>query len=1820
MKKTINYNGGVSMLLYKKMFTIILLLSALSQAVLAVTTGTSDGTYDFDSLGANDSGGSGFKVQGDKFVVSNALISASPILYLHLGTGGGSNQVSGSFTLKAENGSTMKTFTYGDLQMGSFSSSTTVTAFTIVFKDYSANILGTHSISSNFTVPSNGTTLVSSLSFGTSIPGGGYDLVSQIDISYTTSTPTSNFEFQSINLSNISSSVPILNASPANTLPSVPTVSEDDTDVAFADDIAIEDTDGDNQSVTLTATNGTLSITASGTTITTGDGTDDAVIAFNGTLVNVNTALDTLTFTPTANFNGTATLRMQTDDGNSGTDDDTLNITVSPVNDSPTVTGVPSDIAVTEDTASDFNLSAVTFIDVDGDSLTVTLASSTGIFTASTGGSVTVGGSGTASLTLVGTPININTFLDTPANIKYTGASNVNGDDAATFTINANDSTVNPQLGNSNIDISAVNDDPTVSGIPTDITVMEDITSNLDLSAITLTDVDSASLDIVLTITAGTGTLLASDSGGVVIAGSATGTITLSGTVTEINTFLDTASNIQYTGLSNVNGDDVTTLSFTANDGGNIGSAGGANVSLGSSNIDITATNDNPTVSTVPTDITVTEDLVSNVDLSAITLADIDSTGATFTLKLTVGAGVLSASDGGSVTVGNSGTATITLTGTPANIDTFLNTASNIAYTSASNASGDDATTLTLTANDQDGSGEVNLGSVNIDITDTPDVTVVSYDFSTNTLSVTGNGFIANTGADVDVSNIILTGEGGGVYILATSSDVEITSATSFSVLLTGTDIVEVETLLNKNGTSSEDSTTYNASFTDDFITGVTAGNTASPTNAITVTYSVPTITSATYDISTGQLVLTGTNFVKESGATNDIVANLVSITGEGGSYTLTDSANVEITNATSTTITLSATDKLSIHGILNKNGLSSSGATTYNLAVANNWMSGTPASQSIADLTLNAITVSNVAVPTITSISYDSDTGLVQVIGTNLFKKLGANNDIDVSKFTFTGGTGNATYQVTSASDVEITSSTSFSFTLSGADKTQVGALFDQIGVTSSGGSTYNIAAADDWLAGADAAIDISDGAGNAATVTINPGITSATYNATTGVLVVTATNIQANSGGSDIDASTLTFTGEGGDTYALTDTSDVNRDSVSQFTITLSGTDKAELNQMLNKNGTSSTGTTTYNLAASDDWCTNVTAGDTSDATNAMTVSNVLAPSVTSATYDAATGIVVVTGTNFLKFAGLANDINVSTFTFTAEGGETYTLTNSSDVEISSATEFSLTLSATDLAQLNQIVNKEGVSSTDATTYNLEVAEDWNKGAEASVSIVDASGNGVTVSNVALPTIASATYNASTGVVLVTATNLVKSSGATNDIDVSLLTFTGEAGATYTLVGTSDVEISSQTLFSITLDSTDKSAINNLLNKSGTSSVDATVYNLDAAEDWISGADAAVNVVDATANAITVLDTTPDAFSFTAKTSQALASLIASELVTITGISNGTLISIVNGEYEINEDNNWLTADSTIDNNDKITLRQTSSASNSTLTIASVTVGDITEDFSVTTLAAVVTPPVVIPPVITPEPTPTTQLLQSDAETIQTGINAESGGSGTEEEPFQIVFDDESGTPTTLIIKNIPDKEITFFPSSEASEYTLENAIASYNNNGTTEHAILIEGHEPTIAISFLPKAEVQFTLEGGVETKITVIDNDEQTDILVRAKANGTSQNSVTQNAIASSIESTIIGTRTTIQDDGEVIVDTPTVLSSLNNKITTQTSLDVNGDVVVSALKVRPDDSVESVALGSFTPGTEVKVQNIDGAVVVEIITDLGTQSFTIRSRR
>ena len=768
-------------------------------------------------------------------------------------------------------------------------------------------------------------------------------------------------------------------------------------------------------------------------------------------------------------------------------------------------------------------------------------------------------------------------------------------------------------------------------------------------------------------------------------------------------------------------------------------------------------------------------------------------------------------------------------------------------------------------------SADLTGNAVTVSNVTAPTITSATYDAATNVLVVTGTGLVKTIGAtnDITVSKLTITGEGGATYTLSTTGNVEVTSATSFSVTLSGADIAGVNNLLNKNGTSSISTTTYNLAAADDWDSVITGGNIADLTgNGITVSNAAPIVISSTYDASTGTLVVTGANMV--TGDTIDV--SKLSLTGQVGSYTLT-SANVTAASATSFTVTLNAADKLAINGILNNNGTAAVDTTTFNLAAAASWDASRTSS---ADLTGNAVTVSNVTAPTITSATYDGSTHVFTVTGTDLVKTIGATNDITISKLTITGE-GGATRTLSTTGNVEVTSATSFSFTLSGADIAAVDALLNKNGTSSISTTTYNLAAADDW----DSAItggNIADLTGNGITVSnAAPIVISSTYDASTGTLVVTGANMVT---GDTIDVSKLSLTGQAG-SYTLT-SANVTAASATSFTVTLNAADKLAINGILNNNGTAAVDTTTFNLAAAASWdASRTTSADLTG--NGVTVSNVTAPTITSATFDGSTNVLVVTGTGLVKTIGATNDITVSKLTITGEGGATYTLSTTGNVEVTSATSFSLTLSGADIAGVNNLLNKNGTSSISTTTYNLAAADDWDS-AITGGNIADLTGNGITVSNAA-PIVISSTYDASTGTLVVTGANMVTG----DTIDVSKLSLTGQAGS-YTLTS-ANVTAASATSFTVTLNAADKLAINGILNNNGTAAVDTTTFNLAAAASWDASR---TSSADLTGNAVTVSNVTaPTITSATYDGTTHVFTVTGTDLVKTIGATNDITIS---------------------------------------------------------------------------------------------------------------------------------------------------------------------------------------------------------------------------------------------------------------------------------------------------------------------------------------
>ena len=143
-----------------------------------------------------------------------------------------------------------------------------------------------------------------------------------------------------------------VNDLPTSTAPASITGTED-TSIAFTggNALTVADVDGTNLTVTLSATNGTLTMTTlTGLAFTVGDGTADVTMTFSGTQAALNSALATLSYAPTADFNGAAAVTFSVTDGVAGPVVKVVNLTITAVADI-----VADSVTTLEDTPITFN-------------------------------------------------------------------------------------------------------------------------------------------------------------------------------------------------------------------------------------------------------------------------------------------------------------------------------------------------------------------------------------------------------------------------------------------------------------------------------------------------------------------------------------------------------------------------------------------------------------------------------------------------------------------------------------------------------------------------------------------------------------------------------------------------------------------------------------------------------------------------------------------------------------------------------------------------------------------------------------------------------------------------------------------------------------------------------------------------------------------------------------------------------------------------------------------------------------------------------------------------------------------------------------------------------------------------------------------------------------------------------------------------------------------------------------------------------------------------------------------------------------------------
>jgi VCBS repeat-containing protein len=442
-----------------------------------------------------------------------------------------------------------------------------------------------------------------------------------------------------------------VNDAPTLSFPGAQSTSED-APRAIAG-VTVGDIDSTALTTTLTSTNGTLSVTAAAGAVISGNGS--GTVTISGTAAQINAALAGLTYTPVADFNGSASIGITTSDGALNASG-SVAVSVSAVADA-----VNDSVSTSEDTAATFNPLAN-----DG------FSNSGRAITAINGVAIAVNGSVSVS--------NGSVRLNSDGTLTFTPTANYNGAVSFTYTVTSGGTT---ETATVSVTVNSVNDAP--AGADKTITIAEDGSYSFTAADFGFSDPNDNPANTLQAI--------------VITTLPANGSLTLSGTAVTAGQVIAAANipNLRWTPAQDANGAALASFTFQVRDNGGTAN-GGQNTDPTSNTItfDVTPVNDAP-VNILPASYATNED--TSIQLSGISVTDVDAGGGNYTVTLSVGSGgTLTATSSGGVTVAGSGTASITLSGTLASINAYLAGATAPVFVPTANFNGN--VTLTVVSND----------------------------------------------------------------------------------------------------------------------------------------------------------------------------------------------------------------------------------------------------------------------------------------------------------------------------------------------------------------------------------------------------------------------------------------------------------------------------------------------------------------------------------------------------------------------------------------------------------------------------------------------------------------------------------------------------------------------------------------------------------------------------------------------------------------------------------------------------------------------------------------------------------------------------------------------------------------------------------------------------------------------------------------------------------------------------------------------------------------------------------------------------------------
>ncbi len=502
---------------------------------------------------------------------------------------------------------------------------------------------------------------------------------------------------------------------PVNAVPSAQTISEDSTltfSLANGNQISISDESGETPTVKLTVDNGTLAVSGSGSASVTNDET--AAVTISGSVSDINAALEGLQYTPTQDYSGSDTLTIITTDGEVHALNIDSDLTAyfefnssSPASDSSPAGTHSGSLMGDAFSFSDPTRKDSLHLDGSGDYLRInSQVTSSQQLTLSSWVKLSAGAS-TSEVIDMG-------YL---ASLRVDASNGVQG---------------------SYWDGSQVRE--TTSSRHIDGDGWHHIAYTIDSAANTQTIyVDG----VALATTNYVGDISFSGGTGVTQIGASS-----QGSPNYFSGHIDDAR--------------IYDRVLSAGEIANLANAPDLHSDNDSITINVTALNDDPANDgSLPSDVTVTEDVQGFIDLSSVVLRDVDAGNGLLTVTLSTSTGgKLWAFSDLDVTVSGSGTSTLTLSGGLADLNNFFSSATRFSYQhGTTHTAGDNADTIQVSINDNGntgtgGSGTIVLGTVNVDITAVNDAPVDLQAVATNEggASINADGgndtyFVADNGA-----------------------------------------------------------------------------------------------------------------------------------------------------------------------------------------------------------------------------------------------------------------------------------------------------------------------------------------------------------------------------------------------------------------------------------------------------------------------------------------------------------------------------------------------------------------------------------------------------------------------------------------------------------------------------------------------------------------------------------------------------------------------------------------------------------------------------------------------------------------------------------------------------------------------------------------------------------------------------------------------------------------------------------------------------------------------------------------------------------------